>query len=69
MRLEQPMPDLIRVRVARDEKCRLVEVARSRGLSMSEFIRSTAAQAADFPEGVWHVEVGSAMAKTTVAQW
>lgn len=46
MRFSEPMDDLIKVRVARDEKRRLIEIARRRGLTLSDFMRQTATEAA-----------------------
>lgn len=47
MRLSERMPDLIGVRVARDEKRRLAELARQRGVSLSDLIRQTVAEAVE----------------------
>ncbi|WP_442580595.1 plasmid mobilization protein [Mesorhizobium sp. ASY16-5R] len=46
MRFEAPMVDQIRVRVARDEKRRLAEFARQRGMTLSDLLRIAAANAA-----------------------
>ncbi|MBX9465566.1 MAG: DUF1778 domain-containing protein [Aquamicrobium sp.] len=46
MRFSEPMDGMLRVRVARDEKRRLAEVARKRGLTLSDFLRQTATEAA-----------------------
>lgn len=46
MRFSEPMDDLIQVRVARDEKRQLAEVARRRGQTLSDFLRQTATEAA-----------------------
>lgn len=46
MRFPKAMDDLIQVRVARDEKRRLAEVARKHGKTLSDFVRETAAEAA-----------------------
>ena len=46
MRFPEPMDELIQVRVASDEKRRLIEVARRRGLTLSDFLRHTATEAA-----------------------
>lgn len=46
MRFSEPMNELIQVRVARDEKRRLIEIARKRGLTLSDFLRKTATEAA-----------------------
>ena len=46
MRFSEPMDGLIQVRVARDEKYRLIEIARQRGQTLSDFLRQTAAEAA-----------------------
>ena len=46
MRFSEPMDDLIQVRVARDEKRQLIELARKRGLTLSDFLRQTATEAA-----------------------
>jgi hypothetical protein len=46
MRFAEAMDDLIQVRVARDEKRRLIEISRKRGLTLSEFVRGTATEAA-----------------------
>ncbi|MHA6687785.1 plasmid mobilization protein [Mesorhizobium sp. A556] len=46
MRFSEPMGDLIQVRVARDEKRRLIEIARQRGMTLSDFLRKTATDAA-----------------------
>lgn len=46
MRLSEPMDDLIQVRVARNEKRRLMEIARQRGMTLSDFLRATATEAA-----------------------
>lgn len=40
MRFSEPMPDQVRVRLARDEKRRLTELAESRGQSLSDLVRS-----------------------------
>jgi uncharacterized protein (DUF1778 family) len=46
MRFAEPMPEMIRVRVAREEKRRLFELARERGISVSKFLRDAATEAA-----------------------
>ena len=46
MRLSEPMDDLIQVRVARVEKRHLIEIARKRGVTLSDFLRETATEAA-----------------------
>ena len=46
MRFSEPMSDLIQVRVAHDEKRRLIEIARKRGMTLSDFLRETAIEAA-----------------------
>lgn len=46
MRFSEPMNELIKARVGSDEKRRLIEIARSRGLTLSEFLRQTATEAA-----------------------
>lgn len=46
MRFGEAMDEEINVRVARDEKRRLVEAARKRGMTLSDFLRETAAEAA-----------------------
>ena len=45
MRFAEPMDDLIQVRVARDEKRRLIAVARRRGMTLSDYVRHTATEA------------------------
>jgi hypothetical protein len=45
MRFSEPMDELIRVRVAGDEKRRLIEIARQRGMTLSDFLRKTATEA------------------------
>jgi uncharacterized protein (DUF1778 family) len=45
MRFETAMRDIIRARVSRDEKRLIVETARQRGLSVSEYMRNVAAEA------------------------
>jgi predicted HicB family RNase H-like nuclease len=45
MRFSQPLPELIRVRVAHDEKRQLFELARQRGISVSEFVRDAVTEA------------------------
>lgn len=47
MRSDVAMPDYIRVRVFSDEKQHLKEVAKKRGVSLSELIRSKALPAVD----------------------
>lgn len=42
MRFSEPMNEVIRVRVATDEKRRLVELARVRGVSLSDLLRGVA---------------------------
>lgn len=46
MRFLQPMSDMIQVRVARDEKRRLADAARRKGVTLSEFLREVATEAA-----------------------
>lgn len=46
MRFSEPMNELIKVRVGSDEKRQLIEIARSRGLTLSDFLRQTATEAA-----------------------
>jgi hypothetical protein len=46
MRLSKPMDDQIRVRVGRDEKRRLAEFARQRGVTLSDLLRVSASEAA-----------------------
>lgn len=46
MRFPEPMDDLIQVRVARDEKRELIDIARRRGQTLSDFLRQTATEAA-----------------------
>ena len=46
MRFSEPMNELIQVRVAREEKRQLIEIARRRGLTLSDFLRQTATEAA-----------------------
>jgi uncharacterized protein (DUF1778 family) len=46
MRFDKRMDDLIQVRVARHEKRRLIEIARRRGQTLSDFLRQTATDAA-----------------------
>jgi uncharacterized protein (DUF1778 family) len=46
MRFSEAMSDLIQVRVTSDEKQRLIEVARRRGLTLSDFVRATATEEA-----------------------
>lgn len=46
MRFSEPMDGLIQVRVARDEKRHLIEIARRRGQTLSDFLRQTATEAA-----------------------
>ena len=45
MRFSEPMSDRIEVRVARDEKRRLAELARIRGVSISDLLRGMASDA------------------------
>lgn len=45
MRFSEPMSDRIEVRVARDEKRRLAEIARQRGVSLSDLLRGVASDA------------------------
>lgn len=45
MRFAEGMTGQIRIRVSVDEKRRLIEVARKRGLSLSDFLRQTAMDA------------------------
>lgn len=45
MRFSEPMSETIQVRVARDEKRRLAEIARQRGLSLSDLLRCAATEA------------------------
>lgn len=45
MRFDEPMTDRILIRVAQDEKRRLMELARRRGMTLSDFIRETATEA------------------------
>ena len=45
MRLSEPMNELIKVRVGSDEKRRLIEIARQRGVTLSDFLRETATEA------------------------
>lgn len=47
MRLSKAMDDLIRVRVASEEKRHLLETARKRGMTLSELLRELAAEAVD----------------------
>lgn len=42
MRFSEPMNEVIRVRVASDEKRRLLEIARVRGVSLSDLLRGVA---------------------------
>lgn len=46
MRFLEPMSDRIEVRVARDEKRRLAELARIRGVTISDLLRGMASDAA-----------------------
>ncbi len=46
MRFTEPMNELIQVRVGSDEKRQLIDIARRRGLTLSEFMRQTATEAA-----------------------
>ncbi|MEQ1945170.1 DUF1778 domain-containing protein [Mesorhizobium sp. VNQ89] len=46
MRFSEPMNELIQVRVGSDEKRQLIEIARRRGLTLSDFVRETATEAA-----------------------
>ncbi len=46
MRFTEPMNELIKVRVGSDEKRRLVAVARQRGMTLSDYVRQTATEAA-----------------------
>jgi hypothetical protein len=46
MRFSEPMSETIQVRVARDEKRRLAEIARQRGVSLSDLLRCVATDAA-----------------------
>ena len=46
MRYSEPMDELIRARVAGDEKRHLIEIARRRGMTLSDFLRATATEAA-----------------------
>lgn len=46
MRFSEPMNELIKVRVGSDEKRRLIEIARRHGLTLSDFLRQTAREAA-----------------------
>lgn len=46
MRFSEPMNELIQVRVGRDEKRQLIDIARRRGLTLSDFLRQTATEAA-----------------------
>ncbi|MBL8577710.1 MAG: ribbon-helix-helix protein, CopG family [Mesorhizobium sp.] len=46
MRFTKPMNELIKVRVSSDEKRQLIEIARRRGLTLSDFLRQTATEAA-----------------------
>lgn len=50
MRLSEPMEDMIQVRIARDEKRRLIDAARQFGMTLSDFVRKTAAAKADNKE-------------------
>ena len=45
MRLTEPMDDQIRVRVGCDEKRRLAEFARLRGVTLSDLLRLSATEA------------------------
>lgn len=45
MRFTEAMPDLIGVRVARDERRQLEELARKRGVTISTLIRETVTEA------------------------
>lgn len=46
MRFSDPMNDLIQVRVSRTEKRRLKDFARQQGMTLSDFLRETATEAA-----------------------
>jgi hypothetical protein len=46
MRFAEAMDDLIKVRVARDEKRCLIEIARKRGMTLSDFLCETSTDAA-----------------------
>lgn len=46
MRFSEPMNELIQVRVGRDEKRRLIEIARKHNMTLSDFLRETASEAA-----------------------
>jgi uncharacterized protein (DUF1778 family) len=46
MRFSAAMEEIIQVRVARDEKRRLVEAARRRGQTLSEMMRESVSEAA-----------------------
>lgn len=46
MRFSEPMNETIQVRVARDEKRHLVELARIRGVTISDLLRNVATEAA-----------------------
>jgi antitoxin component of RelBE/YafQ-DinJ toxin-antitoxin module len=46
MRFSEAMNGRIEVRVAQDEKRRLTEVARRLGMSLSDFLRTTATEVA-----------------------
>lgn len=46
MRFPEPMDVLIQVRVSREEKRQLAEVARQHGKTLSEFVRETTTDAA-----------------------
>lgn len=46
MRFKAPMGDAVRIRVATEEKAALKRAARQRGMSLSEYLRMAAAEAA-----------------------
>lgn len=46
MRFSEAMSETIQVRVARDEKRRLAELARIRGVTISDLLRGAATEAA-----------------------
>lgn len=46
MRFSEPMNEVIRVRVATDEKRHLEELARLRGVTLSDLLRGNATQVA-----------------------
>ena len=46
MRFEKAMRDIIRARVSREEKRLIVHTARQRGVSLSDYLRNAATEAA-----------------------